>query len=86
MSAVNINIRIDHDIKEQAQEIFASLGLDMATAINIYLRQVIRQRSLPFAIYAEPAKRTPKPGCLKGEIWMADDFDAPLEDFKEYME
>ncbi|MDR1922928.1 MAG: DUF2281 domain-containing protein [Planctomycetaceae bacterium] len=25
-------------------------------------------------------------GCLKGQIWMADDFDAPLEEFKEYME
>jgi hypothetical protein len=25
-------------------------------------------------------------GCMKGKVWMADDFDAPLEDFKEYME
>jgi len=25
-------------------------------------------------------------GCLKGQIWMADDFDAPLDCFKEYME
>jgi len=24
-------------------------------------------------------------GCMKGEIWMSDDFDEPLEDFKEYM-
>jgi hypothetical protein len=24
-------------------------------------------------------------GCLKGQIWMAEDFDAPLEDFKDYM-
>jgi DNA-damage-inducible protein J len=80
MSAVNTNIRIDHDIKEQAQEIFSSLGLDMTTAINMYLRQVIRQSGLPFAVSAEPAKKTPKPGCLKGKIWMADDFDAPLND------
>ena len=25
-------------------------------------------------------------GCMKGKMWMADDFDAPLEDFREYME
>jgi hypothetical protein len=25
-------------------------------------------------------------GCMKGKMWMADDFDAPLEDMKEYME
>ena len=25
-----------------------------------------------------------KPGSAKGQIWMSDDFDAPLDDFKEY--
>jgi hypothetical protein len=30
-------------------------------------------------------ERRPVFGCLKGQIWMADDFDAPLEEFKEYM-
>jgi hypothetical protein len=24
-------------------------------------------------------------GCVKGDYWMADDFDAPLDDFKDYM-
>ena len=33
-----------------------------------------------------PKKMTPIPGLLKGKIWIADDFDAPLDDFKEYME
>ncbi|GBU20343.1 hypothetical protein R80B4_00219 [Fibrobacteres bacterium R8-0-B4] len=28
---------------------------------------------------------TPVFGCLKGQIWMSDDFDAPLEEFKDYM-
>jgi hypothetical protein len=32
----------------------------------------------------DPTK-VPKPGCLEGEIWMADEFDAPLEEFEEYM-
>jgi len=32
-------------------------------------------------IYELPYKR----GCMKGKMWVADDFDAPLEDFKEYM-
>jgi antitoxin (DNA-binding transcriptional repressor) of toxin-antitoxin stability system len=31
-------------------------------------------------------KRRPQFGSAKGLIWMSDDFDAPLEDFKEYME
>jgi len=32
----------------------------------------------------EPKKKR-KIGCLKGQIWMAEDFDEPLEDFKDYM-
>ena len=85
-NTANINIRVDSDIKSEAQNVFLSLGLDMTTAINIFLRQVIQRRGIPFAVVAVPEKKTPKPGCMKGKIWMADDFDAPLEDFKEYMQ
>ena len=35
---------------------------------------------------AEPAKARPRFGCLAGKIALAPDFDAPLEDFKEYTE
>jgi DNA-damage-inducible protein J len=86
MSATNINIRIDSKVKTDAQEVFASLGLDMTTAINIFLRQSIRQKGIPFQLIAETTQKTPKPGCMRGQIWMADDFDAPLDDFAEYME
>jgi DNA-damage-inducible protein J len=86
MSATNINIRVSSDIKAQAQDVFSSLGIDMTTAINIFLRQAIRQKGIPFALSAELAKKTPKPGCMTGKIRMAKDFDEPLEDFKEYMQ
>lgn len=33
----------------------------------------------------ESEKRVPIPGTMKGQIWMSDDFDAPLDDFAEYM-
>jgi len=85
MSVTNINIRVDNDIKKEAQDLFSSLGMDMTTAINIFLRQSIRVRSIPFSITADTIKKVPKLGCMKGKIWMADDFDAPLEDFEEYM-
>ena len=85
MSITNINIRVDSDVKSEAQEVFTSLGLDMTTAINIFLRQAIQRRGIPFALVMRD-KKTPKPGCMKDKIWMANDFDAPLEDFTEYME
>ena len=83
MSVTNINIRVDSDVKSGAQNILASLGLDMTTAVNVFLRQVIRQRGIPFALNAAPEGKMPKPGCMKGKIWMSEDFNAPLEDFRE---
>ena len=80
----NINIRVDSNIKREAQEVLSSLGLDMTTAINIFLRQTIKRRGIPFSIVMHEKKK-PMPGCMKGKIWMADDFDAPLADFEEYM-
>jgi DNA-damage-inducible protein J len=43
----NINIRTESEIKSQAQILFAKLGLDMTTAINMFLRQAVRQQALP---------------------------------------
>ena len=90
MQTTHINIRSDIETKRKAQEIFASLGFDMSTAINMFLRQTIRQNDLPFILSTNVKPRN-KPrtemfGCLRGEYKIADDFDAPLDDFKEYME
>lgn len=51
--------------------------------------KVINHNGIPFNAVApmeKPSKATNTRGCMKGKMWMADDFDAPLEDFKEYME
>jgi len=82
----NINIRVDSEVKNKAQEIFFDFGLDMTTAVNIFLRQVIRKNGIPFDMVSEKTQpKTPKLGCMKGKIWVSEDFDEPLEDFKEYM-
>jgi len=44
---------------------------------------VTRTEEVSAEIPARPAKR--QAGVLSGKIWMADDFDAPLDDLKEYM-
>ncbi|MCL2163409.1 MAG: type II toxin-antitoxin system RelB/DinJ family antitoxin [Oscillospiraceae bacterium] len=46
----NVSFRIDTDIKNQADSLFAQLGLNMTTAFNIFLRQAIREGSIPFAV------------------------------------
>ena len=50
MSTSSMNIRMDSDVKNQAQKLFKEFGMDMTTAINVFLRQAIRERSIPFKI------------------------------------
>lgn len=52
-SAVNVNV--DSEIKKQATEILNDLGLNMSTAINMFLTQVVKQDGIPFEV------KNPKP-------------------------
>ena len=50
MSKMSMSIRLDSEVKEQAQQVFNHLGMDMTTAITIFLRQAIQYQGLPFDI------------------------------------
>ena len=50
MTTTNLNIRTDKEIKDQAEAIFSSLGLNMTTAVNIFLRTAIRENGIPFLL------------------------------------
>ena len=50
MSKTSMSIRLDSEVKEQAQQVFSNLGMDMTTAINIFLRQAIQYQGLPFNV------------------------------------
>jgi len=54
MSSTHIHVRIDEDIKIQAQNVFNDMGMDITTAVNIFFRQVIRNRCFPFLPSADP--------------------------------
>lgn len=49
----SMTIRMNREIKQEAQEIFAALGMDMTTAINVFLRQAIYYRGFPFDVRME---------------------------------
>lgn len=49
-STATIAIRTDKEIKKEAQQIFADLGLDLSTAINAFLHQVIIYQGIPFSL------------------------------------
>ena len=48
MATTNLNIRIDTELKRQSEQIFNELGLNMSSALTVFLRQVVRSNGLPF--------------------------------------
>ena len=49
----NINIRIDDKLKKEAEKLFNNLGINMSSAINVFLKQSVREQKIPFEIRKE---------------------------------
>ena len=54
--SANLYARIEPDVKEKAESILAALGIPASNAINIFYKQIILQRGLPFKVKMPPAK------------------------------
>ena len=53
MAKVSTNISIDADLKKASQELYSDLGMDLSTAVTIFLNQSLRVQGLPFAVTRE---------------------------------
>lgn len=50
MAKVSTNISLDSELKKSAQELFSDFGLDLTTAITMFLKQAVREQRIPFEI------------------------------------
>lgn len=50
MAPVSTNIKIDPVLKRDAQELFDNLGLSLSAAVNLFLRQAVREQAIPFRV------------------------------------
>ena len=50
MATTNLNIRIDENLKKQAEVLFADLGLNMSSAITVFLKSAVDYNGIPFEI------------------------------------
>ena len=89
MMTTNLNIRIDKDIKEQAEGIFNELGMNMTTAVNIFLRTAIREHGIPFELKLDVPNETTVAAIEEGKKMMSDPL-APryldMDDLKAALE
>ena len=90
MATSPTQVRIDSEIKEQASKLFDSLGLDMSSAVNLFLHQCILRGGLPFSVelpqYSTDtldaileAKRISRDASVKGYKTL-DELKAALDD------
>ena len=90
MATTPTQIRIDTSIKQEASALFSRLGLDMSSAVNMFLHQCVLRGGLPFAVEApaysqktldamEEASRISRDPDVKGYSSM-EDLKAALDD------
>ena len=58
MSKSSVTIRMDSDLKRDAEKLFQQLGLNMTTAFNIFASQAVREQGIPFNITMQPNEET----------------------------
>jgi DNA-damage-inducible protein J len=63
----NVSFRIDTDVKNQADMLFAQLGMNMTTAFNIFLRQAVREGGIPFAVSLNKPNATTIAAMIEAE-------------------
>ena len=51
---VQINVRVDEDVKRGAERVCQEIGISMSSAINVYLKKIARENKIPFELTADP--------------------------------
>ncbi|MGI6032108.1 MAG: type II toxin-antitoxin system RelB/DinJ family antitoxin [Coriobacteriales bacterium] len=83
MATSNVTIRMDEDLKRQADEVLGEMGMSFTTAVNVFTRQVVRERRIPFEISAREEESAIDPDALKAAIAFSKKFP---DDFKRMAE
>ncbi len=51
----NLQVRVPDELRDEADSVLDEIGMDMSTAIRVYLKKIVQSRSIPFALSASGA-------------------------------
>lgn len=90
MATTTFSVRMDSDIKKQCEALYSELGLNLTTAINIFLRQSLREGGIPFEVKTEKPNKETLAALLEAERIAKDptvkhytDVEEALRELKE---
>lgn len=84
MAQTTVNIRIDEELKKQAESLFSDFGMNMTTAFTIFAKAVVRERKIPFEITAsEPFYNQTNMARFKKSIEQLDQGKGTIHDIVE---
>ena len=79
----HFSVRMDRAVKEESELLFQELGMNLTTAINVFLRQAIRTGGFPFEIKADCPNRETRMALAEAERLAADPDVQGYEDVEE---
>lgn len=68
----NLNIRTEKNVKDKAEKIFKELGLNMTTAVNMFLKTTVRENGIPFELKLDIPNKTTLASFEEGERLIKD--------------
>ena len=54
MASTSVTIRVDENLKRRAEALFEDMGLNMTTAVTVFVKAAVRQNKIPFEISGDP--------------------------------
>lgn len=78
-----LNIRIDDELKEEANKLFDEIGIDMSTAVKIFLSQSVREQRIPFIIGEPLESSQAREEALEGKGKIYNSVDDMMKDIYE---
>lgn len=54
MATASVTIRMDEDLKKQAETLFDEIGMNMTTALTVFIKTAVRQQKIPFELATDP--------------------------------
>ena len=86
MASVNVSIRMDAELKEQAEQVLSQLGLTLNGTINMFLRQIVRDQAVPLSLSLR-SDQTLYADLLRAKVERARGREgAPVEELLSRME